>query len=217
MNTSTAQRQAPRTYRSPLRERQSEQTREIILEALTEQLAEDGLRDFNIPRVARQAGVSVRTVYRYFPTKDALLDAVEVWLDERILAFPRPTTVEELIAAPEGQFSVFDQRVPFVLAQLASPAGRAVRARGRPKRIEAYQVALEGVTGNLGPDERRDALAVISYLFSAATWKSFREEFGMSGAESGMAVAWALRTLIEDLRRRNEENQTAPGRKEEQP
>jgi hypothetical protein len=31
-----------------------------------------------------------------------------------------------------------------------------------------------------------------------------REEFRMSGRESGKAVAWALRALIEDLRRRNE-------------
>ncbi len=205
MNTSVSAEQAARPYSSVLRDRQVEQTRDLILQALIEQLAEEGIKDFNIPRVARRAGVSVRTIYRYFPTKDALLDAVEAWLDERVLTFPRPQTVDDLVVAPEGQFPIFDQHVPLVLAQLASAAGQAVRARGRRKRLEAYRTALREVTGNLSPAESRAALAVISYLFSAGAWKSFREEFAMSGAESGKAVAWALRALIDDLRRRNEE------------
>lgn len=194
-----------RRYSSPLRERQAEQTRELILQALTEQLAEDGLNDFNIPRVARRAGVSVRTVYRYFPTREALLDGLQIWVDEGILDTPRPKTAEELISIPPAQFRQFDEHVPLVLAQIASPAGLEVQARGRRKRLEAYRAALNEVTSNLSEEEARTALAVVSRLFRSTTWKDFREEFAMSGEEAGRAVSWALSTLIEDLKRRNEQ------------
>jgi len=193
-----------RTYTSPLRQRQADQTRVLILQALTEQLAEDGLNEFNIPRVARRAGVSVRTVYRYFPTREALLDALQIWIDERILDTPCPKTSDELIFLPVAQFRQFDIHVPLVLAQIASPAGLEVQARGRRKRLEAYRSALKEVTGHLSEEETRAALAVVSRLFRSTTWKDFRKEFGMTGEESGRAVSWALRTLIEDLRRRNE-------------
>jgi AcrR family transcriptional regulator len=193
-----------RSYNSPLRERQSEQTREAILEALTSELAEGGLHELNIPALARRAGVSVRTVYRYFPTRDALLDAADRWMDEAIVPGPPPASADEMPAAAERAFKEFDAKETAMLAQWASALGRDVRARGRRRRISAYRDALAEATSNLSRGDARAAHAVISHLLSSLTWKTMREEFGMKGAESGKAVAWALRTLIEDLRRRNE-------------
>src|SRR5947199_9666001 len=85
-----------RVYNSPLRDRQEEQTRELILQALTEQLADGGLKGFSIPRLALRAGVSVRTVSRYFPTKDALLEEFAYCLDLQIGSAEPPTTMQEL-------------------------------------------------------------------------------------------------------------------------
>jgi len=194
---------APRSYASPLRERQAEQTRDLIMEALAEQLAEAGLRDFNIPRLARRAGVSIRTVYRYYPTRDALLDAFDVWMDDRLVDFPLPNTADEIADLAARTFPAFDEHEPIMLAQWATPPGRDVRARGRRRRVRAYAAALSTVTGNLPADEARAALGVISYLMSSLTWKTLKEEFALDGGESGKAVAWVLRTLIADLKRRN--------------
>jgi AcrR family transcriptional regulator len=69
-----------RAYNSPLRDDRARRTREAIVAALVEQVADAGLNDFSVPKVAKRAGVSVRTVYRYFPNRDDLLDAVnEYW------------------------------------------------------------------------------------------------------------------------------------------
>ena len=193
-----------RSYKSPLRVRQSEQTRASILEALTAELAEGGLHELNIPAIARRAGVAVRTVYRYFPTRDALLDAVDRWMDDTIVPGPPPASADEMPAMAERAFKEFDANETAMRAQWASALGRDVRARGRRRRISAYGSALAAATSNLSRSDARAAHAVISHLLSSLTWKTMREEFGMKGSESGKAVSWALRTLIDDVKHRNE-------------
>lgn len=64
-----APRKAPRQSRSTA-------TVACILEAATRILARDGLAGFNTNRVAEVAGVSVGSVYQYFPNKDALVAAL---------------------------------------------------------------------------------------------------------------------------------------------
>ena len=49
--------------------------RERVLDAARDQFAEHGL-DAQMDHVARAAGVGVGTVYRHFPTKEALLEAL---------------------------------------------------------------------------------------------------------------------------------------------
>src|SRR5260221_633384 len=51
-------------------------TTERILAAAAEQAEDFGMRRFTVDDVARRVGVSRVTVYRYFPKKDALIEAV---------------------------------------------------------------------------------------------------------------------------------------------
>jgi AcrR family transcriptional regulator len=211
MKTASAAPTNGRSYISPLRERQSEQTREAILEAIAAELAENGLQELHIPAVARRAGVSIRTVYRYFPTRDALLDAAEEWIDRSIGSADFSRSIDEFPSMTENVFRQFDANETMMLAHWATSLGRDVRERGRKRRQQAYKDALRDITGNLSRTDARAAHAVISYLMSSRTWKTLREEFGMSGAESGKAAAWALRVLIADIKRRNEISKESPG------
>jgi len=192
-----------RLYSSPLRERQTEQTRDLILQALADQLGEGGLADFNIPTVARRAGVSVRTIYRYFPTRDVLLGAVGDWIELRLIGVALPATADEIAERAEQAFASFEEHAQLILAQIESDLGRAVRGPGRKRRIEAHSAALRDATAHLDPAAARAAAAVVSYLAGSLAWKTLREEFEISGRESGVAVAWAIRTLIADLRARD--------------
>ena len=98
MNGTSASTAARRTYESPLRERQMKETKEAIFRAASEQLADHGIAEFHIPGLAEAAGVSVRTVYRYFPTKDSLLESFAAWLDDQIGTPSTPRSVDELLA-----------------------------------------------------------------------------------------------------------------------
>jgi AcrR family transcriptional regulator len=58
------------------RQRRSAVTVEVIVEAATRILASHGLAGFNTNRVAELAGVSVGSLYQYFPNKAALVAAL---------------------------------------------------------------------------------------------------------------------------------------------
>ena len=61
-----------RENHSPLRVSQAAATHERILEGLVRTMAK-GVSQLSVPGVARDAGVSVATVYRHFPNRDSLL------------------------------------------------------------------------------------------------------------------------------------------------
>ena len=71
-----------RRYHSPKRERQAQQTREQIVEAARRLFASDGFANTTVESIAREAGVSVQTVYASVGSKRgivlALLDRMEV-------------------------------------------------------------------------------------------------------------------------------------------
>jgi glycosyltransferase involved in cell wall biosynthesis len=90
-----------------LRDRQREETREQILRAVGRHLESGPLEDLSFADIARDAGVGERTVYRYFPTKEALLGAFWAWLQNQAVApTERPKgaavlpRIREAIAAP---------------------------------------------------------------------------------------------------------------------
>ena len=45
---------------------------------------------------------------------------------------------------------------------------------------------------------------MFGYLSNMLAWLTMRDENGFSGEQSGKAIGWAMRVLIDDLRRRNE-------------
>ncbi len=90
-----------------LRGRQREQTREEILRAAGRQLETRSMEDLSFAEIAKGAGVGERTVYRHFPTKEALLGAFWTWLQAQTISAPerpRPTRsdrrLREAITAP---------------------------------------------------------------------------------------------------------------------
>lgn len=58
------------------RQRRSQETVEVILQATAQVLAEQGYAKASTNRIAKRAGVSVGSLYQYFPNKDALFQAL---------------------------------------------------------------------------------------------------------------------------------------------
>ncbi len=93
-NHSTDQRARPRKQPSQSRARH---TVDAIVEAAARILEEQGHGGFNTNAVADRAGVSIGTLYQYFPDKDALLGALIGRETARSLA-----EVESAARAPSG-------------------------------------------------------------------------------------------------------------------
>jgi AcrR family transcriptional regulator len=185
-----------------LREQHAEMTRERILSAVAD-LLEDGVSELTMPGVADASGVSLRTLYRYFPTRDALFEAAARWIGDELLRHPYPETLDEIAELFRVGCRDFDERPQLVRAMALSQLGQDVRAFRRRERVEAIRDALRRETPGLSADEMRRAEAVLAYLHNMLAYTTLREESGLSGDEIGEAAAWAIQTLVGDLRRRS--------------
>ena len=192
-----------RAYESPLRVEQMEQTRLRILDALTDLVADPTTGEVTIPLVAQRARVSLRTVYRHFPTREALFDAWAEWVDEnlKIHLHSYPDKADRLPEFARELYRSYDESEPLIKAMLNSKAARAVRERTRRRRQRAFERAMSELTDELEPKERLRAIAVLYLLVSAPAWQAMRDQWGLDGDEAGKAAAWAIRVLTDELRR----------------
>ena len=191
-----------RPYESPLRAEQMEQTRRRILEATAEVLADEEVEEVTVPLVALRARVSVRTVYRHFPTKEALFDAFGEWAGEhlRLVILSYPETLDGVRGMAPALYRMYDEHAPLIRA-LLSKRGQEIRARTRRRRVRTFEKAMQEVTDGLDPEECRRALAVVYLLVSAPAWQAMRDQWDLQGEEAGKAAAWAVRVLTDELRR----------------
>jgi AcrR family transcriptional regulator len=191
-----------RPYESPLRAEQQEATRRRILQAMADVLADEAVDDLTVPIVAMRARVSVRTVYRHFPTKEALFDAFGEWADEnlQLVVHSYPDTLEGVLEMAPALYRMYDEREPLIRA-LLSKRGQEIRARTRRRRLPTFEKAMRELTESLEPAERRRALAVVYLLVSAPAWQAMRDQWELEGEEAGQAAAWAVRVLTDELRR----------------
>lgn len=204
-----ARRGGKRTKAPTLRERQHTATRNLILDALVDQLAETGAFDYSAFELARRANVSVRTIYRHFPDRDALLAAMSTRVNERIGLYNMPTNAHELPDAARVLFRKFDENPQLILAQITTNAGAQVRSHGRKDRIARTRMAVDQIGPDLDPETRNARTAVLACLLSANVWQRMRQEFAMTGAQSGDALAWALEVLLAGIAHENKRKKGA--------
>src|SRR4051794_19666407 len=185
-----------------LREQHATATRERILSAVAELLEQGAWDDLTVPDVAAASGVSLRTIYRYYPTREELIEAAGRWIGKELMRHPYPRTLDEVADLFEVGCPDFDKRPGLVRALALSRLGRRVRGYRRRERLGAISRALREELVAAPEAEIRRAQAVLAYLRNMLAYTTLREESGLDGEEIGRAIAWAIRTLIDDLRRK---------------
>jgi AcrR family transcriptional regulator len=66
------------------RKRDPHGTREAILEAARQVLAQDGKQGVSVAQVAQRAGVNRGTAYQHFQTREQLIDATTAWVSDKL-------------------------------------------------------------------------------------------------------------------------------------
>ena len=183
-------------YASPLRERQKADTRALILEAVERLLKDRGLSELSLATVAREAGITERTVYRHFETREQLLEATWAAVNDSIGMKEFPRTAEELIDRPKKVFPAFDQRGEVIRAMLASPQGRELRLRVNKERQAAIRAAVKDARPNLREPAFTRLCAAVQLLYSASGWATMTDYWGLDSVEAGRAASEAIATLL---------------------
>jgi AcrR family transcriptional regulator len=185
-----------RTYESPLREEQLEQTRERILEATARVLAaNDGT--LSIPAVAREAAVSVPTVYRHFGTKEDLITSLgELFFDRFRLADRRPPAdLGELRAFLVEQAAEYAKAEPMLRALATTEAGRKARQELAPRRKQVIGAGLEPLLDGVSDDDRRRVRDVYLLLTSSGGYRAGRELLAYSDEQLADMIVWVVERL----------------------
>lgn len=196
------------TPSAALRERQASVIDEAILDALANLLETENPDSILMAKVADEAGVSLRTLYRYFPTREDLFDAVGDHVVAR-LGLPADIHGPDDVAANFLKSSARGARHPRLMRSLLETSlGRRARSGHRGRRISGITEALAGVTSHLEPAEARRRAGAIVYLSSLAAWVTISEECDMSADDARHGVAWAIDALVEALRRENQRSKS---------
>jgi AcrR family transcriptional regulator len=189
--------------RSAIRDR----NRDAVLDAVLDLFSEDNLSP-GPEEVAGRAGLSVRSVYRYFDDHDALSRAAI----ERQLERVGPL----LLLPAIGEGALDDRIARFVEARLrlqaaAGPALRATRIRATfdpvvRDQFEADRVRLREQIGRqfapelsaMAPDRARSRLAAVDALSAFESVDHYLVHRAFDPAEAAALLADALRALLTD-------------------
>jgi len=193
-----------RTYGSPLRAQQAEETRGHILDATVRVMAR-GVASLSIPDVAREAGVSVPTIYRHFGTKRDLLAAVyphvvrRAGLDQQV----PPRSLDNLRGGVRSYLDHLDSFDDLARAAMASPASQEVRRVNMSDRLAMFHQLADSVVPKL-PELDRDRIArLLVVLISSSALRMWRDQLGLSADEVADEVDWIVRAAIAAATRRN--------------
>jgi AcrR family transcriptional regulator len=190
-----------RAYSSDLRDEQAEATRTRILDALVRTMA-NGVAGLSIPAVAREAGVSVPTVYRHFGSKNGLLGALGMHVGARAGLVPETLpqtmdTFEPMVRELFGNLAGMDDTLRAVSA---SELGREARRAAMPERLGLVRDVVDRLAPDV-PDADRDRLArLVVILLSTPAFQAYRDYLGLGPDASAELVAWAFTTLVEGAR-----------------
>ena len=185
---------------SPLRLEQRELAKKFILEAVAEEINRGKGDGISMSEVAVRARVSLRTLYRYFPTKDALIDAFWVQYIGTVPAFvDEPVPAEQFADWVKGLFASFEANREIFKALLTMGPGRDVRAATMHRRRRMISKSLEKTTTALDPETVKRLHALIHALCSVGVWQSMSDNWGVSGKESGSVSAWAIELVLKEI------------------
>lgn len=134
----------------PAKQARSKNTTQILLEAASQVLLQEGYPRATTNRIADRAGISVGTLYRYFENKEDLYSEVLEQIYARLLQSitdcpPQPTLQQLLVTYNASLFEIFDNNSHLIqsLESLSSGPFQSQRNQWREKIIKAFAVLLE--------------------------------------------------------------------------
>ncbi|MGZ8563591.1 MAG: TetR/AcrR family transcriptional regulator [Candidatus Limnocylindria bacterium] len=180
-----------------VRSAQAQATRARILDATVSVMAR-GVASVSIPAVAREAGVSVPTVYRHFGTKQDLLAAVYLHVARRAAPgeFVPPRTLDELREGVRAIFDGLESADDLARAAMASPAAAEARRAGMPERLEVYRRLADAIAPNLAQPDRARIARVLTVLISGSALRLWRDHLGASVEEAADDIDWVIRAAV---------------------
>jgi AcrR family transcriptional regulator len=188
------------TQKPSLRERQAEELRASLRAAFVELVLDRGGLGFSLHDVAATAGVSDRTLYRHYPSREALVEAVatesaaELERDRRDdVNDPRSSLFGDTEWVADA-FERFEEHGDLMRAL------RMLRASGaeNPASDERTRLARELLReAGIDPRAVEQLTALLRLMTGGDAWARMAEpDLALDAREAGYAAHWAAQVLI---------------------
>lgn len=198
--TSRTRRQR-RPYSSALRSQQEELTRSRIGAAVAALIRDGHIHSFTVEDVARRAGVSYASVYRHFPSRERLLEAMYETFTPESEAPALPASLDELPEFGSALVRAWEANADLVHGGTVAMIALGVVPRTQRGHDEAIRRLVADAAPGLSPAEVRIRATAIRNVASSLAWTTLRSRFGLTADEAAAAMDWALRSLIDALKR----------------
>lgn len=187
---------------------QAANTRADILRAARKLFAEKGYAGTSVEDIAREAGVAVQTIYSSVGSKRVVLSQLNDLIDEQagldelvpLLSTTRdPDEILRLAVAIPRRFAERCGDIQDALESAAAIEPEAIKVfnEGRRRHMEGDMRIARLLEPHLAPGVSVERAAqLMAILTFTSTWKSLREDYGMSFDEVEDWMMTALRKLL---------------------
>jgi AcrR family transcriptional regulator len=186
-----------------LRERKKRATRDALARAGLELFVERGYDETTLAEIAEVAGVSTRTIFAYFPSKEDILfatmqtmrDALAQALADRPAGTDALTALQDFILSSAHEKTELDHKLGQVIA-----ADPTLSSHKRARIAEFQEVLAAAIADDLGvgPDDLRPQVAAAS--LTAAFEVLERQDRGDSTVPTHEEIAAAIDPVISFVR-----------------
>lgn len=199
MDLPDAQPRKQRPYRSRVRQQKTADTRERIVcagVAIVEGLSDMDWSPMTFQAVAEGAGVSKRTVFRYFATERDLHDAVMQRFQERAGVSYDHVELSDVAAVARRVFEALSSfAVSSWTVEPDDPTFTAMdRARG-----DALRGALETAAPDWSSRQQALVAGVLDVLWSPASYERLVVHWGASPSSATEAIEWAIGLVVRSV------------------
>lgn len=198
---------SPRAYDRRLRQAASEEARRRIVEATAALHAENGARSTSHAMIAERAGVSVPTVYKYFPTASHLIPActglvagrAPVALDETLFE-GKDGLAERVRALASAIFRLHEYFAPWT-RWTAADAAAFPELRDYLARVQDHHVAIIrlALTSKGAPPPSESLVLFARILLDAPSWHKLAESL-RSTDRAARSAADAILSIARHLK-----------------
>jgi AcrR family transcriptional regulator len=185
------------------RERKKQQTREAIAQAALDLFLEQGYAATTLAEIAEAAGVSTRTIFAYFPSKEAILfadfETVKKALAQALAERPGGKdalgTLRDFILDAVSAKSERDQKLEDIVC-----ADDLLRSHKRARLSEVQELLVAAIADDLGcgPDDLRPQVAAAS--LTAAFEVLEQQGEGTPPPQDAQEIAAAIDPIISFVR-----------------
>ena len=203
-----ARRPAPRTYDNSRRAAQADATALRVLDALIGRLAVPGA-GLSVAEIAEAAGVSVPTVYKYFPNREAMFASAERRLSERLGRPPGPRSLAELRTFVGDLHRFFAAHETTIRAVFLQPAMRGLLDAIHQQRDEGVRRLLAPLVTHLSEEDATAVCATVQRIASTEGWLELKDRWAVPNESITRTAQWALDALLDRLERDSQNHRSA--------